>query len=212
MDREILEQAFDERFSPVIKQKLRNASVAIAGLGGLGSHIAVMLARSGVGHLRLIDFDVVDVTNLNRQVYCISHVGMEKTKALQEILLSINPYLEYECIKKKVTPDNVRELFWGMSVVCEAFDRPDQKAMLVQELLLKLPDVLVISGNGMAGYDDANAIQTKQRMKRLYVCGDGKTDVADKIGLMAPRVTLCAAHQANLVLQLILEEREDKNR
>ena len=96
MEKEVLDKAFDERFSPEIKDKLSNAYVAIAGLGGLGSNIAVMLARSGVGHLLLIDFDTVDVTNLNRQVYMIPHVGMKKTEALKTILEQINPYLDYE--------------------------------------------------------------------------------------------------------------------
>lgn len=207
MEKEILDQAFDDRFPKEMKEKLENAQVAIAGLGGLGSNIAVMLARSGVGHLLLVDFDIVDVTNLNRQTYGISQVGKEKTQALKEILCEINPYLEYECKCVKVTPENVKELFIGCPVVCEAFDKAEQKAMLVQELLTQFSDTIVISGNGMAGFGDANEIQTKKMMRRLYVCGDQKTDIAEGIGLMAPRVAICAAHQANKVLQLILEEK-----
>ena len=207
MEKEILDQAFDARFPKEMKEKLENAYVAIAGLGGLGSNIAVMLARSGVGHLLLVDFDVVDVTNLNRQAYGISQVGKEKTQALKELLCEINPYLEYKCKCVKVTPKNVKELFIGYPVVCEAFDKAEQKVMLVQELLTQFSDTIVISGNGMAGFGDANEIQTKKMMRRLYVCGDQKTDIAEGVGLMAPRVTICAAHQANKVLQIILEEK-----
>ena len=206
MEKEILDQAFDARFPKEMKEKLENAHVAIAGLGGLGSNIAVMLARSGVGHLLLVDFDVVDVTNLNRQAYGISQVGKEKTQALKELLCEINPYLEYECKCVRVTPENVKELFTGYPIVCEAFDKAEQKAMLVQELLTQFSETVVISGNGMAGFGDANEIQTKKMMHRLYVCGDQKTDIAEGIGLMAPRVAICAAHQANKVLQIILEE------
>lgn len=205
MDKETLEQAFDARFPIEMKKKLRSASVAIAGLGGLGSNIAVMLARSGVGHLMLVDFDFVDVTNLNRQVYRIPHIGQRKTEALKEILMQINPYLEYEVRNEKVTKENIRELFLGYPIVCEAFDQADQKAMLVQEVLTQFSDTIVVSGNGMAGFRDANEIRTRKMMKRLYVCGDEKTDIAAGVGLMAPRVTLCAAHQANKVLQIILE-------
>ena len=207
MNREILEQAFDARFPTEMKDKLRNAYVAIAGLGGLGSNLAVMLARSGVGHIGMVDFDVVDVTNLNRQVYRIPHVGKYKTEALKEILDQINPYLDYQFRREKVTKENIRELFTGYPIVCEAFDQADQKAMLVQELLTGFPDTIVISGNGMAGFGDANDIRTRKMMRRLYVCGDEKTDIADGVGLMSPRVTLCAAHQANKVLQIILEEK-----
>lgn len=205
ISREQLDQAFDARFPEEMRTKLRNARVAVAGLGGLGSNIAVMLARSGVGELLLVDFDTVDVTNLNRQMYLIPQLGKPKAEALPEILYQINPYLTYRSVCIKVTPDNVKELFSEYPIVCEAFDKPDQKAMLVRELLMKCPKTIVVSGNGMAGYADANEIRTCQVMKRLYVCGDQSTDVGNGIGLIAPRVAVCAAHEANKVLQLIMQ-------
>ena len=205
ISREQLDQAFDARFPEEMQKKLRNARVAVAGLGGLGSNIAVMLARSGVGELLLVDFDTVDVTNLNRQMYLIPQLGKPKAEALPEILYQINPYLTYRSVCIKVTPDNVKELFSEYPIVCEAFDKPDQKAMLVRELLMQCPKTTVVSGNGMAGYADANEIRTCQVMKRLYVCGDQSTDVGNGIGLIAPRVAVCAAHEANKVLQLIMQ-------
>jgi len=205
ISREQLDQAFDARFPEEMRTKLRNARVAVAGLGGLGSNIAVMLARSGIGELLLVDFDTVDVTNLNRQMYLIPQLGKPKAEALPEILYQINPYLTYRSVCIKVTPDNVKELFSEYPIVCEAFDKPDQKAMLVRELLMQCPKTTVVSGNGMAGYADANEIRTCQVMKRLYVCGDQSTDVGNGIGLIAPRVAVCAAHEANKVLQLIMQ-------
>lgn len=205
ISREQLDQAFDARFPEEMQTKLRNARVAVAGLGGLGSNIAVMLARSGIGELLLVDFDTVDVTNLNRQMYLIPQLGKPKAEALPEILYQINPYLTYRSVCIKVTPNNVKELFSEYPIVCEAFDKPDQKAMLVRELLMQCPKTIVVSGNGMAGYADANEIRTCQVMKRLYVCGDQSTDVGNGIGLIAPRVAVCAAHEANKVLQLIMQ-------
>ena len=205
ISREQLDQAFDARFPEEMQTKLRNARVAVAGLGGLGSNIAVMLARSGIGELLLVDFDTVDVTNLNRQMYLIPQLGKPKAEALPEILYQINPYLTYRSVCIKVTPGNVKELFSEYPIVCEAFDKPDQKAMLVRELLMQCPKTTVVSGNGMAGYADANEIRTCQVMKRLYVCGDQSTDVGNGIGLIAPRVAVCAAHEANKVLQLIMQ-------
>jgi len=201
--KEELDRAFDERFPPVIREKLQQASVAVAGLGGLGSNIAVSLARSGIGRLLLVDFDVVDVTNLNRQMYTIPHLGMPKTEALREILERINPWLDIEAQQVRVTPENIPALFEGWPIVCEAFDRPDQKAMLISTLLRRFPDTIVVSGNGMAGLGDANDIVTRQKLTRLYVCGDDTTESAPGAGLMAPRVAVCAGHQANKVLQLI---------
>ena len=205
ISKEELDRAFDARFPDEMREKLRGAKVAVAGIGGLGSNIAVMLARSGIGHLFLVDFDVVDVTNLNRQMYFISHLGLPKTEALPQILYQINPYLTCESVRIKVMPENVRELFKEYPIVCEAFDKPDQKAMLVRELLMQCPETIIVSGNGMAGYGDTNDICTRQKMRRLYVCGDQKTDVGGGIGLMAPRVAACAAHEANKVIQLIME-------
>ncbi len=206
LSKEELDRAFDARFPKEMQQKFRGARVAIAGLGGLGSNIAVMLARSGIGHLLLVDFDTVDVTNLNRQMYLVPHVGMPKTRAILQILYQVNPYLDYETVQAKVTPENVKELFGGYPIVCEAFDKPDQKAMLVRELLGQCPESTVVSGNGMAGVGDSNGIRTAKFGNRLYVCGDRTTDVGGGVGLTAPRVALCAAHEANKVLQLILQE------
>lgn len=204
--REELDRAFDRRFPSWMKEKLNAASVAVAGLGGLGSHVAVALARSGVGHLFLVDFDSVDVTNLNRQAYMIPHLGRPKTEALTEMLQQINPWLDIKSRQVLVTEENIRELFGEYAIVCEAFDRPDQKAMLVRGLLTGCPGAAVVSGNGMAGYGDANQIQTVRRMGRLYVCGDQTTDIGEGMGLMAPRVAVCAGHMANQVIRLILGE------
>ena len=208
ISKEELDRAFDERFPLWMKEKLQAASVAIAGLGGLGSNIAVSLARSGVGHLLLVDFDIVDVTNLNRQMYTIPHLGMPKTEALREIISRINPWIDVQTVQVKVTHENAAELFSGWPIICEAFDRADQKAMLVGTLLSQCPDSIIISGNGMAGLGDANLIRTQQKLRRLFVCGDGSPDRAPGAGLMAPRVAICAGHQANKVLQLITGEQE----
>lgn len=206
LTQEELHAALVERHGADIQQKLDRASVGIAGLGGLGSNIAVHLARLGVGRLVLVDFDTVDVTNLNRQHYTMKDIGVPKTLALLEQLEEINPYLQYEPYTERVIPANVARMFAGCDVVCEAFDRADQKAMLIETLLERLPDTVVVSGSGMAGYGSANAIRTERRFGRLYVCGDGTSDIADGVGLMAPRVAVCAAQQATMVLRLLLGE------
>ncbi|MDD6734326.1 MAG: sulfur carrier protein ThiS adenylyltransferase ThiF [Lachnospiraceae bacterium] len=204
ISKEELEKAYDSRIPSEIRDKIRNARVAIAGIGGLGSNIAVMLARSGVGHIFFVDFDVVDATNLNRQMYFASQIGMPKTEALSDILYRINPYGDYSCKQVLVTEDNVKELFKDYKYIAEAFDRPDQKAMLVSSLLSLCPDSYVVSGNGMAGFENINSIHTTKRLSKLYVCGDGSSDVSNKPGLWSPRVTACAAHQANAIINLIL--------
>jgi len=200
------EKVMDERFSPTVHEKLRRGRVGIAGLGGLGSHIAVMLARSGVGCLHLVDFDVVELSNLNRQAYRLEHLGMAKTQALSEELKRINPYLDIRTDQLRVTEQNAGEIFRADPIVCEAFDRPQAKAMLVNTLLGETTETVVIAGSGMAGYGSANAISSRRMGRRLCLCGDGTTDIDSGIGLMAARVSICAGHQANAAIRLLLGE------
>lgn len=202
--REQWRQALQERYTPQMYERISKASVAIAGLGGLGSHVAVMLARAGVGHFLLVDFDTVELTNLNRQVYTCEHLGRKKTEALAETLKNINPYLEVETRNCKIEEKNAAELLGTYPIVCEAFDKPENKAMLVNTILEKTRDTIVVSGSGMAGCGSSNEIQTRRIMKRLYLCGDEKTELEPDTCLMAPRVTVCAAHQANMILRVIL--------
>lgn len=199
-----LDKAKDDRFSQDVHQKLKRTSVAIAGAGGLGSNIAVMLARSGVGHLHIVDFDIVDITNLNRQVYTITHIGLQKVDAINEILMEINPYMKVTTDCVRVVADNCEEIFRGYDIVCEAFDGAESKAMLIDSLLTAEDGPIVISGSGMAGYGSANEIRSRRITDRLFICGDEGTDIGDGIGLMAPRVAICAGHQANLVIGHIL--------
>ena len=208
LTKEEIYTALDERHSPETQKLLSAGNVAIAGLGGLGSNVAYALARIGVGHLHLIDFDVVDITNLNRQQYFMEHIGMYKTDALKSLLLDINPYLDIRTDCVKVTEENLETLFQNDPIVCEAFDRPEAKAMLVNGILEKFPEKKLISATGMAGYGSSNTITTKRLMKNFYLCGDRVTEPTYGNGLMAPRVAVCAAHEANMITRLILGEEE----
>ena len=202
--REEFHAALAERHTETYQQLIEQACVGIAGLGGLGSAVALHLARLGVGKLVLADLDTVDLSNLHRQQYAIAHLGMPKTEAIAQQIRAIDPYVELELHQVKITPENAPEIFRDCQIVCEAFDQPDQKAMLIETLLAQLPETVVVSGSGMAGIDSANSITTTHPLERLYVCGDGTADVAEAGSLVSPRVGVCAAHEANMVLRLIL--------
>lgn len=206
LSKEEVYQALNERHSPETQALLNQGNVAIAGLGGLGSNIAYALARIGVGHLHLIDFDCVDITNLNRQQYFMEHIGMYKTDALKSLLLKINPYLDIRTDCVKVTEENLVDLFKDNDIICEAFDVPEAKALLVNGILEHFPEKHLISGSGMAGYESSNLIHTRKVTEHFYLCGDETSEVRYGHGLMAPRVAICAAHEANMVTRLILGE------
>lgn len=196
-------QALIQRHGQDRQEKFQKATVAICGLGGLGSNIAISLTRAGIGKLILIDYDRVDPSNLNRQQYKMNQLGMYKTEALAENLREITPYIELEYHTVKMTEDNIKELLQDADIVCEAFDKADNKAMLVNAVLENFTDQIIVSGSGMSGFGSANTIQTRKIMKRLYLCGDGVSDVNDGIGLVASRVMVCAAHEAHMVLRLL---------
>ncbi|WP_069999045.1 sulfur carrier protein ThiS adenylyltransferase ThiF [Cellulosilyticum sp. I15G10I2] len=201
---EELESMMMARHTPNVHNQLKKGKVAIAGLGGLGSNIAVMLARIGVGQLLLVDFDTVEPSNLNRQSYTISHLGLPKTIALKKQIEDINPFISVKTETIRVTEENAEALFHGYDIICEAFDKPETKAMLINTVLSTLPEAKIISASGMAGYASSNSVQTTRPMRRLYVCGDLESEAEIGRGLMAPRVQICAGHQANMVLRLLL--------
>ena len=200
-----LEALMVSRHTPGVHDKIKGATVGIAGLGGLGSAIAVALARIGVGKLILVDFDVVEPSNLNRQQYFIDQLGMTKAAALEANLKRINPYVTYETHCTKVTPENIPELFGSVDVMVEAFDRPDQKAMLMQYC----KGAPLVAASGMAGYGSGETIGVRKMGKQIYIVGDLETGAAPGCGLMAPRVGICAHMQANVVLRLLLGEATD---
>ena len=204
--REQLQEALRERHTPEVQERLDHARIAVAGLGGLGSHVAAALARIGVGHLHLVDFDVVDITNLNRQQYKASQIGGEKPLALAENLREINPYLGLERHTLRLTPENIPAVLQGADVICAAFDKAEEKAMLVNTVLERLPQATVVAASGMAGLGPGNDIRTEKVGKRLYLCGDGQSDVEEAGSLFAPRVMLCAGHQALAVLRVLAGE------
>lgn len=197
------EDALAARIGSDARERLRRARVGVAGLGGLGSNIAVMLARSGVGALHLVDFDVVDESNLNRQHYFREHLGRPKTEALAEQLARIDPRIEVDVDCVRVDAANAARIFERERIVCEAFDVAECKAALVNALLSETPDTIVVAGSGMAGAGPADRMVTRRAGRRLYVCGDGSSDVADA-ALYAPRVALCAAQQALVAVRLAL--------
>lgn len=188
-----------------VNKKFKNSKVAIAGLGGIGSNVAISLARVGISKMLLVDFDIVEPSNINRQIYTIFDIGSKKTKALKKHIESINPYIKLNMIDKKLEKDDIKEIFKDYDIVVEAFDHPRYKAMLVEELLLL--NKKVVGCSGMAGYFDSNLIKTKKFNNNLYICGDLVNEAKEFSGLMSPRVLITAGHMSNMVCNLIIENR-----
>lgn len=199
-----MEALLTARHTPGVHERVRQGVVGIAGLGGLGSTVAVALARTGVGKLVLADFDVVEPSNLNRQQYSVAQIGMYKAEALREVLRQANPYVEVTANVVRLDESNLLQVFAGVHVLVEAFDTAAAKTMLVKTFRKLRPEVPLITASGLAGYGPANRIRTRRVLANLYLVGDEETAARPGMGLMAPRVGIAAAHQANAVLRLLL--------
>ena len=206
--REEWNNALVQRHGKELFEAFSSARVAVCGLGGLGSNIAYALARAGIGRLILIDFDRVDITNLHRQQYKADQIGMYKTEALRENLMEIAPYISLEAHTERITEENAVRLLKDADIVCEAFDEAEAKAMLAETVLTQMKDKYLVAASGMAGMGRANSIKTRRISNRFYLCGDEMSEVSDEMGLVAPRVALCAAHQAHTVLRIIAKRFE----
>ncbi|MCL2785938.1 MAG: sulfur carrier protein ThiS adenylyltransferase ThiF [Methanomassiliicoccaceae archaeon] len=193
------------RHTPLVRDTIGRARIGIAGLGGLGSNVAMMLARAGVTDMVIADLDTVDMSNINRQNYYLDQIGTAKTDATEELLKKINPYLLIEKHHVRLDRTNIKSIFGRCDIVCEAFDIPSEKATLMNVLFEECPDVRVVSGSGMAGFGRSNEITTKKLFDDHYICGDG-IDMEDVIGgLMSPRVSICAGHMANAVITILMK-------
>ena len=191
---------------PAVLGVLRKSSVGIAGAGGLGSNVAIALARAGVGRLVIADYDKVEPSNLNRQQYFLDQVGERKVEALRENLLAINPYSLYDIHDVRVTRRNAAAIFGRVDVLVEAFDKAEAKEMLIEASLSKFPGRPIVAASGLAGYGGNRRVHTR-RLGNLYICGDESSQCPKGISPMAPRVALVAAMQANLVVELLVRMR-----
>lgn len=196
-----------EKLTPKQLSNIRQTPVGIAGLGGLGSNIAWHLVRSGFSQLVLADFDRVEASNLNRQVYFPDQIGLLKTEALANNLLRINPDLNLKLWSVLVTPANVHSIFGQCPVWVEGFDQSFSKKMFVEEGLTT--GKKVVGASGLAGWGNTDTIRTLHWDSGLSVIGDFQTDVAGEQPPLSPRVGVVAAKQANLVLAWVLNEGSD---
>lgn len=206
MDRDSFENAFYAKNPPGVLERLKNATVAIAGAGGLGSNVAVALTRAGVHHLIIADFDRIELSNLNRQQFFPEQAGMFKTEALKQNLNRINPYINVEIFTGRITPENIETVFGHAEILVEAFDLAEMKAMLVRNWLTLHPDRYIVTASGIAGLGRSSLLQTEIRGK-MIICGDGQSSLESEGGYTAPRVAIAANLQGAAVIEILCKGR-----
>jgi sulfur carrier protein ThiS adenylyltransferase len=200
----------DFSFSSVARQyytekqltAIRGTTIGIAGAGGLGSNCATMLVRSGFEKFVIADFDVVELSNLNRQAYVPDDIGKPKVLCLKESLTRINPGLSIAALQVTLDPANAEKIFASCDVLVEAFDKPENKAWFVNLFLAS--SKLVVSASGLAGFGNSDRIVTRQVRDNFFLIGDGTSAVEADRKPLSPCVNIAAAKQADAVLAWVL--------
>jgi len=197
----VFEQGLLKYLKPEQLSLIQSKKIGIGGAGGLGSNCAMMLVRSGLKHLEIIDQDVIDASNLNRQQYFTEEIGLPKVTQLKKRLLDINPDANIVIHQTKWLENNAENFFKGFDYIVEAFDVADFKYRFVQYYSPRF--AVIVSGVGMAGLLEKKPMSVK-KIGNVYICGDRNTDSAQGHPPMAPRVTQCAAMMAEIILDLSL--------
>ena len=204
------EAAVSPYYAPQQWRRIQQTRIGIAGAGGLGSNLAVALVRSGFKHLEIVDFDVIEARNLNRQFYFLEEIGRFKVEVLAERLRAINPAVEIVAHQTRLTPSNIACHFESAQCLCEAFDRPEAKQMFLEAFLASKK--FLVMGSGMAGISNRTAISIRKLKENLHLVGDGVTPVSPKNPPCAPRVSACAGLMASVVLEHVCQEADAENR
>ncbi|MCG8549357.1 MAG: sulfur carrier protein ThiS adenylyltransferase ThiF [Desulfobacterales bacterium] len=168
--------------------------IGIAGVGGIGSNVALNLVRSGVMQLKLVDFDRVEESNLNRQFYFADQIGQFKVDALRINLSRINPGVNLETLILCIDRQNCAELFFDCDLIVEGLDRQGDKKMLIETFAR---NKTVVSASGIAGSDLAGIGSRKIGNSRII--GDFTTD-CDQAPLFSHKVTTVANYMSEFIL------------
>ena len=191
-----------KRNVPGTTEILQTKTIGIAGCGGLGSNVAFSLTRAGIGSLVLVDFDKVELSNINRQAYFLKDVGILKVEVLEDYLLQINPVLQIKKVAKKISREDVFEIFSDVDLLVEAFDRAEEKQWLIETWCERYSDKPIVVGSGIGGIGKTDHIKI-HKAGNVIVCGD-ETSSAD-IGLCSSRVAIVAHMQANEAISWLVE-------
>lgn len=192
---------------PGLTEKLRNMHFFIAGAGGLGSNVALMLTRAGAVRFTIVDFDKVEAANINRQFYFRDQVGLIKVRALKTNLLRINPDIKINTIQEKITADNAHKIIPAESdIILECFDCGASKAMLATYCLQHLPKIPLITVSGLAGTGPLDQIYISKKPGKMIVIGDQSSEVSPETGTLSTRVMFTAAMQAHTAISILLKD------
>ena len=187
--------------------KLANAKVVIFGLGGLGSYASIYLAAAGVGHMVLIDFDKVDLSNLQRQIlHSTNDIGKPKTESAKEHLLSLNPDVNLTLIDRKLEGVEINEIIKDADVVIDATDNFASRFM-INEACVK-SQIPLVSGAAIRFEAQVCVFDPRDETSPCYRCLYGEGENTDETctanGVISPLLGIIGSIQAIETMKLIM--------
>jgi thiamine biosynthesis protein thiF len=188
-----------KRQDPRVNEKLKNAKVSILGCGGLGSNIAMTLARSGIGELYLYDFDKVEYSNLNRQNYTIDELGGDKAELTKKKIETTLPYVKCHSKNIYLTTETMDTIVDKTDIFIEAFDNKESKTMLF-DYFIGRDDKYLITGSGVSGLGELSDIKIK-KIENVTMIGDFNSNPDE--GLYLAYVSLIANLEALSAIKFI---------
>lgn len=203
-----LDKALAATFGEEKLRRLQQVRIGVAGAGGLGSNAALFLARSGFKRFKIVDFDRVDYSNLNRQFFFYRQVGEEKVKALKENLLSVSPDLEIEISVERIDGESAGRIFTGCQAVVEALDGVEYKKLLIEAYMNT--DILLVAASGLGGWGETDNIRVRRVKDNFFLVGDLVSGAGPDCPALAPGVAVTAAKQADVVLSYFLGKTEGR--
>jgi sulfur carrier protein ThiS adenylyltransferase len=202
LTKNLFENGLLKYLKPEQLDKIQSYKIGIAGAGGLGSNIAIILVRSGFCNFQIIDYDIISSDNLNRQYYFYDEIGKTKVETISKRMKKINPDIIIDTHCTKITTSNIHSFFQTSDIVFEAFDNALDKKILLEELSVYKNKVIIL-GNGLAGIK-REPIAIRKIQHNIFVVGDGLTEVTSEYPPFAPRVIECSAIMANIAIERIL--------
>ena len=189
---------------PKIADLLSRKKVFIGGAGGLGSNAAMMLLRAGVLNFKIIDFDTIVPSNLNRQFFFQNQISQSKVVALKENLLAINPSAKIEIENIELTEENSASVIPGdYDLFLECFDNSSVKAMFVRAVLKEIDSPLIVAVSGIGGVAPLASLTVEKGPAGIWIVGDGVSDVDEGLGVLSTRVIAASALQAHTAIELL---------
>jgi molybdopterin/thiamine biosynthesis adenylyltransferase len=184
------------------QEKIKRAKIFIAGIGGLGSISSYYLAAAGIGCLKIVDRDNVDISNLNRQIiHSTQDIGSPKTSSAETKLRALNPHVRIEAIQQEISAENIMDIVSDCSIIVDATDNMEtRKALNIASVKMKIPFIY----GGVDGFNGMVTTFIPGETPCIHCIFPYEIKKRGTIGVIGPAPGVVASLQTMEALKIIL--------